>query len=389
MRKWLGCLAVCGAAVAGLGHAGAQTPGPVGPAAAVPSLKPVLDWVDGILRIPAEWPLPAELRRGGEALVQEHRPRLHASVVQWAATLTAEIEADAAIRPDLRGAVLLSALWIRAQNELALLQLDSAGPAHDAWRRRVALAPALCRWHYSGALWAEALMSIARLPAAEQAQALAHEGTLLARWGAPRPDVPARPAFSLDTYAQRWVERLRSQSGGARPPVPMVPVVAYGLLQETAGPLAGSEAKPPPERAVRCAALQWALANAEAEKAAEPAVLWSAFRTAGVERAEDWAGRALSRSPDWKPADLPAGDYPRVAQRLEVTGRTRLRLTRDAQGRVTEAVVVDRRPVVRGLAGVRPLFVETLLDEASLARVPLIPPGPPGVTDVELVWTLQ
>lgn len=385
MRMWRWCMAIA-LGLAAVSGVGAQ---PAAPAESDPSVQPVLDGLDGVLRIPAEWPLPPELRRGGEALVQEHRPRMKATILQWAATLSAEIEADASVKPEHRQSALLWALLMRTFNELAMHQLDTAGPAHDAWRRQVALTPALCRWYFQGSLWAEPLLGIARLPAAEQAAALAHEGTLLGRWGAPRPAVPARPAFSLDAYAQRWAERLRAGAGAARPPVPMVPVVAYTLLRDDAAPLAGSEAKPPPERGVRCAALQWALANAEAEKAAEPAVLWAAFRTALVERAEDWAGRTLRRSPDWKPADLAAGDYPRVAQRLEITGATRLRITRDAQGRVTEAVVVDRRLTGRGFGGTRPLFVETLLDEASLARVPLLPPGSPGVGEVELVWRLQ
>jgi outer membrane biosynthesis protein TonB len=167
----------------------------------------------------------------------------------------------------------------------------------------------------------------------------------------------------------------------------MVPVVAAVLLNDKAPPLAGSDAVDPPQRSVRCAALQWAMANARAEKVAAPAELAAAFRYALMFRLEDLE-RSKDTTSERAKALLQLG-YPLHVARLELTGSVRVRYTRDEQGRITEAQVVRRKLSAPGLEGQRPVFFETALDAASIAKARALPPGPPGAGSVEFVWKLE
>jgi hypothetical protein len=347
------------------------------------------DWMKSRYQLQQGWPLSPGLREAGEAMARQHLERIRPVLHRWVHDEYARITADATIAANSRAGPLRAALYLRMQNEQALALMDAASPEHDAWRLRVVSQPGVCRYFWNAHFWGEALLWIERLPESERAAALAHERTLLERWGATRPAVPGRPAFDLDAYGQVLVDRLRADPPGARPPHAMVPAVAQKLLVEEPRPLAGSEAKAPPARNFRCAALQWALANAREERAAEPAVLWSAFRHALIERAEDAAGYRWRQSNDWVPAKIEDGEYPRVAQRLEVTGTVRVEVRFDAAGKVVAAKVVGRKLGAPGLSGVRPLFVETTLDEGSLMRARGLKNEGAGTRIVEFVWKLS
>jgi hypothetical protein len=340
--------------------------------------------LDIYLMLPTDWQMAPDLRRGAQAVLDEAAPRLRSRLRQWALEL-----APVAMKAGPRGDLALElALGNRYVNEAALNLLDNAGPEHLAWRSRVAGTAGWCRHQLGSPLWGEVLFEIERLPEAERTAALDHERQVLARWGLPRPGLPDRPTFSLDAYAATLLARLRDGAPERRPPVAMVPVVAATLLADKAPPLAGSDTEAPPHRAVRCAALQWALANARAERRAAPEVLDNAFRHGRVQRLEDLPRPPEQTSSPQADALREMGYPPHVARR-ELTGLVRVEIVRDGTGRVAEARVVRRQLGAPGLQGRRPVAFETALDEASLVKARALRGTAAGTSTVDLVWKLE
>lgn len=344
-------------------------------------------WLDFYLALPADWPLSVELRSAAESLLIEATPGLRAKTREWARELHAHLLSDATLTALQREAALSQSMFRRTMNEASLNSLDTAGGAHDAWRVEVEAKPGWCRTFWKAPRWGEVLLQIQRLPDPQRAAALQHEREVLARWGLDRPAVPPRPAFSLDAYAATLVARVRGGRPDQRPPIAMVPVVAAQLLRDNARPLAGSDTEDPPERGVRCAALQWAQANARAERAAVLADLAAAFRYALMFRAED-VPQPIDPLSEHAKANVEIG-YPPRAARWELTGAVEVRVVRDAAGRITETSVVARKLTAPGLEGRRPVFLETVLDAASITRARALPARGPGPSNVEFVWKLE
>lgn len=344
-------------------------------------------WLDFYLALPADWPLSAELRSAAETLLLEATPGLRAKTREWARDLHARLLSDATLTALQREAALLQSTFTRTMNEGALNALDTAGDAHDTWRVEVEAKTGWCRTFWKAPKWGEVLLQIQRLPEPQRAAALQHERDVLARWGLDRPAVPPRPEFSLDAYAATLLARVRGGRPDQRPPVAMVPVVAHQLLRDKAPPLAGSDVEGPPERNVRCAALQWAQANARAERAAASADLDRAFRYALMFRAED-VPRPIDTQSEPAKANIELG-YPPHAARWDLTGSVEVRIVRDAAGRVTETSVVARNLTAPGLEGRRPAFFETVFDAASIAKARALPASGAGSHNVKFVWKLE
>jgi hypothetical protein len=346
-------------------------------------------WLDHYLALPKEWELDAELRTAGQAVIDEARPRLKALLRGWADELHAPLLAQPGQTASRREHALLVGLGNRLLNEKALNLLDHEGPTHQAWRSRVATTAGWCRQVDAPAAWAEVLLAIERLPAAERSAALAHERQVLLRWGQARPAQQhlARPAFSLDAYATRLLADVKQGSADKRPPVAMVPVVAATLLRDDAPPLAGSDSVPPPHRGARCAGLQWALANARLQRVAAPAELDNAHRHAFVPRLEDGARVTDGKGP--QALALIERGWPLHVARHQIVGPVQVQLRWDAQGRVLEAQVVSRKLSGPGLEGRRPVAFETALDDASLALARNVPANGRSTAIIELVWKLE
>lgn len=342
--------------------------------------------IDNYLNVPKEWLLDDALRQAGQAAIDSARPRLQAVLSEWAEELYATLPSQPGRSASSRTAELFWALDNRLYNETALNLLDTEGPAHDGWRSQVATTAGWCRQLWQPAVWAEVLLAIERLPQEQRRAALEHERQVLARWGRPRPALPPRPAFSLDAHASRLLARVQQGTASQRPPVAMVPVVAHQLLRDEALALAGTDAGPPPHRAVRCAGLQWALANARAERVAEPAVLDNAFRHALMPRVQDLPRATDDTSPNAQA--LLAQGWPLHVARREVTGPVQVRVQWDAQGRVVGAEVISRRLTAPGLAGRRPAAFETALDDASLAKARTLAADGRSSATIEMVWKL-
>ena len=259
-------------------------------------------------------------------MLAEARPRLAGILREWARELQGQpTSSPPGMSASEHEQDLFLGLANGIANEQALNALDSAGVAHEAWRAEVNALPGWCLPLRVSPLWAEVLLQIDRLPEPARTAALQREREVLARWGLPRPALPARPAFSLDTYAAALLARVQDGRPDQRPPVAMVPVVAFTLLKDKAAPLAGSSLVAPPPRNARCAALQWALANARAESAADQAELGVAFRYAMMFRAED-----MPRPPTQQAvaaSDADAADYPAHIRRLGVTGKVQVLVT--------------------------------------------------------------
>jgi hypothetical protein len=344
--------------------------------------------LDQYLALPPDWPLSAGLRAQAQEAIAEARPRLSATLRDWARELQLQpASGPPGISASEREQDLYLGLANRIDNERALNILDSAGDAHEAWRAEVAAVAGWCGRLRAPPRWAEVLLQIDRLPEPARAAALQHERQLLARWGLPRPAVPARPAFSLDAHAALLLTRVWGSRPDQRPPVAMVPVVAFTLLKDKAPPLAGSSLVAPPGRDIRCAGLQWALANARAESAADNAELNVAFRYALMFRAEDTTRRASQQGA--AASDAYAIDYPAHIRRLGVTGKVQVQVVRDAADRITEARVLSRELSAPGLQDRRPVFIETALDEPSITRARAMPSQGPGARTVAFNWKLQ
>lgn len=351
---------------------------PVSPAEerllALAELQRTLDYA---LYLPADAPVPVTLRDALRSLLARERPRMVLLLNEWL-----DEELKTARSKDLAEA--RQAVSNRVLNEMMLWRLDSAGAAHDQRLVRAAMRPAACVSTAIAPYMVELGTLLAQVPAAEQAAALAAEGELLGRWGQPRPRAAALPAPWLDDLAWQHIERLRET--GTPPPLPMPTWLAWNFLVESPD----DDLKQHHEGL--CRLRQWQLAMAFAGRAepftdaqrAQQRLLLAPLITR-------WWG---AREPDT--ADPLA--YPRLAQRLGVTGKTLLGYELDAQGQARDIRVVGREIAVPGIHGQRPVAFEALLDAGSLRRARLIKPKPPGTLPpgeraaqqvVELVWELK
>jgi hypothetical protein len=318
-------------------------------------------------------------------LLAEAAPRLRAVMRQWALEAHSQSQDTPVRQGSTREYAMSLALTNRLSNEQALNWLDTAGPAHDAWRAQVETQAGWCRKLWTGIRWADVLLQIERLPESQRAAALAHEADVLSRWGQARPALPSRPEFGLYEYADVLLQRVMAARPDQRPPVAMVPAVAAALTSDNARPLVGSDSDNPAPRNIRCAALQWAVSNARAERAADPAQLATSFRFALMPKAEDLARIKDQTDPDTKA--LVEQGYPLHVARREVTGTVRVRLVRDDAGRIIESRVVARTITAPGLVGQRPVFFETALDAPSIVKARALAGG--GARTVEFVWRLE
>lgn len=321
-------------------------------------LADMADLVQGHFDLSDADGLDAELRRDGEALVQEHLARLPALLSRWLADARAELPAGA---PPAQVRALLRA---RVHNELALWSLDSAGPDADAVWWQGVQRPGQCRWRNDFSSFGYLMGVLDGLPPAARAKALAGERMRLARWGQPRSTVAPDPL--PDVRLRAALIRARAAGGQGLPPV--VPALAQMVHGQTG---------PHPTRPTgwRCEAFRWLLQGLSSTEGLP------VFRQAMM---------VLPQPPQGAPPDVP-GEYPVAARYFQVEGVVVVRLTLDGQNRVQEAEVVRRRLRAPGLGGQRPAAFEPLLDEASVVRARALPMGGGGGVqrEVEITWRLQ
>lgn len=357
-----------GLAVLGL-QSFAAGPEPSDPAVA-PVVRRMHAWAQRDFSLPKEVVLDADLRATAEQLAQEQIASVEALLGRWAAEEAASLSAAQRERE------LEMRIVARYINEMALWQLDTTGDVYDRLMLQALSRPGLCAAQLEQAPFAQAMVAIQQLPAAQRQAALDGQRQLLARWGQRRASVPERPVPSL---LERAEQAARSLSAVERPPSepPLPPRLAWFMLDSPARPL---------DVGARCSLRQWWLQRDVAASPASVAALAAAIRYATLME-------PLERLRLPTDAIDTATAYPPVALRFGVEGRVQVRGTvRAATVGLDQPLITSRQISVPGIRDVRPVAFETVLDAASLARAKTVQPtrGAPGqATALEFVWKVQ
>jgi hypothetical protein len=339
-------------------------------------VKGVVAWNENALALPDDMTLDPSLREWVAQLEREHGARMRTLVPAWIAE-----ERAAAKDPNLRGADLIQALYLRSINEIAIGSVESVGPVHDeAWLKAV-LAPTACRF-LPLAHFARRIAMIQAAPPDTRPALLAAEKELLSRWGTPRQGLPPRPAAAELMAADHAITRLREG----------LPVTAAPMTPLLAGQVFARDRKPgKPDRWEQCARSQWWLQSQLADGKTDRTQALRIYRFATMPDVgdfvpADYKPKAASTA---QPAGKPA--YPPAANYFHVEGETTLHVSTDDQGHAFKAEVVARQMRVPGVRDNRPLAFETLLDDAALqfARQRSYPVGKAGKAEFVMEWNLN
>jgi hypothetical protein len=339
-------------------------------------VKAVVAWNKGAFGLPDDMVLDPSLRAAVSPLVQELLARLRTLIPTWIAE-----ERAAAKDPNLRGARLAQALYLRSINEIAIGSVESVGPAYDEAWLKAALAPSACRYLFP-TYFARRIAMIQRAPMDVRATLLAAEKELLARWGTARQGLPPRPAAAELVAANQAVTRLRES----------LPVTAVPMTPFLAGQVFARDRKVgKPDRWEQCATSQWWLQSQLAEPNADRRQALVVYLYSTMPDPDDFVPEAdnsnsgPTRSADGKPS------YPRSARYFQAEGATTLKVSLNDQGHVIKAEVVSRDLQVPGVRNNRPVAFETLFDGAALefARQRTYSAGRAREEQFVLTWTLS
>lgn len=314
-------------------------------------VKGVVAWSKSAFELPDDMALDPSLHEAVAPLVRDLQVRLRTLVPTWIAE-----ERAAAKDPNLRGANLAEAMYLRSLNEMVLGFVESVGPAHDEAWLRAALAPGTCRKLFPS-YFARRIAMIQAAPIDVRPTLLAAEKELLARWGTVRQGLAPRPATAELVVAYQAVTRLREG----------LPVTAAPMTPFLAGQVFDRDRKPgKPDRWEQCATSQWWLQSQLAERNADRTRALAIYRYSTMPDVNDLVPEGVksssgpTRSADGKPG------YPRAARYFQVEGATTLKVSLDDQGKVFKAEVVAREIRVPGVRNNRPLAFETLFDDAAI-----------------------
>lgn len=328
-------------------------------------------WLRADFELPAVLKLDDALRRDAQALADAHIARMGKVIETWAAEEAALLGANAGYNE------IAPRLVARYANESALWQLDSTGADFDRVMLRSLQNPGGCPFEQLGATsFARMVLTVQRMPPADRAVALDAQHVLLARWGAERGAIPARPEPAMLDLAQQAVERIRAPVRASDEP-PLTPNLALLLLRPPYRPLPAAN---------RCELVGWWLRREAAGGRALPPDSLTAARYALIPSAQDSLGHLVARrsEPDGYP---PLAGVFRVEGSVHVGGRAR------ASGVGFDQPVVRKRAVsVPGIRNVRPVAFETIFDDASLARVATMKTGAAAAgesVEVEIKWAVE
>ncbi|MDR7298735.1 hypothetical protein J2X16_004103 [Pelomonas aquatica] len=333
-------------------------------------------WHENAYAVPDDIALDSSLRDAAAQLARDHVARLKTLIPAWITE-----ERAAANNPNLRGADLHQALYLRSLNEIAIASVESAGPALDEAWLKAALAPKACST-LPAAYFGRRIAMIQAAPADARPALLAAEKELLSRVGTTRQGLAARPAAAELMAADHAVTRLREG----------LPVAAAPMTPFLAAQVFARDRKPAkPDRWEQCARSQWWLQSQLADVKTDRTRALTVYRYSTMLDVNDFvpAGykpKAASASrADGKPA------YPAVASFFHVQGESTLQVNVDDQGKAFKTEVVAREMRVPGVRGNRPLAFEALLDDAALdyARQRSYPTGKAGKAEFVMEWNLD
>lgn len=342
---------------------------------------PIYAWLRLIFDVPGNLALDPALREAGAAIASAHLERMRPVLRAWAD------EERRFAGPSANPAVVQRQLSARLVNELSLWQLDHAGTAHDdAWLEALS-KPGICRFVGADGFFAERLQLMQGASPASRPALLAGEAELLRRWNTPREAIVARVSPSATELAELAIQQLKA--GGARPELPLPPVLAAQLLgpDNSVRALAAMS---------RCAFDQWWLQNSLRRDPSKRDEALLDYRTVRMRDASYWLSAPQSTSAE-KVTAASIG-YPDLARAYVVEGRVTVEAIVDAQGKFQQGAVVKRDISVPGIRGARPVAFEPLLDDASIERargVAFRKPDPVELKDgrmaqrIEFVWRLE
>lgn len=172
------------------------------------------------LCLPHRLALAPALRERLEAMVAAHLARMETLWPNWLRETAARLPSD--VPAANRLAHLLQMNSLRLANTLALWQVASAGPAHDAAWQAALMQPRACIDWEPGQLLANRLRLLMRLPAEQLEVALRGEEALLARWGRTPARIDAVPADARAAPMAKLAALRRSgeREAGLRPMSP-------------------------------------------------------------------------------------------------------------------------------------------------------------------------
>lgn len=323
--------------------------------------------------LPRELDLDPALRAEAEAMAATHLARIRQLLPAWIdeERRLQTTPAEPASEDDVYHAV-----FARVLNELALWQVEPGDADYEqATLAALAASPGVCRLQGDARFqdFASRVLRLQAMPPARRKAALDTERRLLAHWGQPRAALPPWPVPLPQDAAMQAVEQIRRGGPRAAPALP--PALAYALL---------AERKPYAELATesKCQLQQWWL-RASVAQGATPAAALAAFRYGTlISASERFAGafEPVVAAPGAVPG------YPKLAERFDVTGVTRIARPLDASGKAGPASIGERKITVRGIRGTRPVAFENVFDAVALHHARQAGPATPP--EFEMVWTL-
>lgn len=300
-----------------------------------------LEMTRTVFALSSDLKIDADLRVALELLAREHVVRMEPVIRDWV---------EEASRT---GGAFSVARRVRARfdNELALHTVDSPGPDYDLVMAAAYRRVAACQTMSGRSFFGRRALFIQQVLPTQRRVALEGERALLQRWGKSRSELPARPEPSL---AEREDVLIAGIEAGTADPTPALPPnIAHTLFNDRKRDLS---------EGLQCSLHEWGFAQA-LESGRSPADALRDFRYALVRSIRFTTVPPLAAS-EKEPAP---GDYPRLAAFHGVEGTVTVQFPRNAAGQLGRAAIVERAITAPGVPG-RPVLLETLLDDATLAR---------------------
>ncbi|NYE62058.1 hypothetical protein FHW58_003265 [Duganella sp. 1224] len=323
--------------------------------------------------LPAELPLDQTLRRAADEISAAHVARIQALLPAW---LEEENQFNHASGKKTAPWEPYIAVWARLLNELGLWQLEPGDAAYEDTTLAILRGTTpFCSLQSDprASDFAARIARIQTLPEAQRPAMLAAERELLAHWGRPRAKLAAWPRPLPQDAA---LMLLKTGKAAQRPA--LTPVLASELLGErkTYQDLPQVE---------QCMLQQWWF-KYSLQQGVAPATALNAYRYGTmINVTERLAGVAD------QPDDSGASPFPILAARFQAHGASIVEVQLDANGKLQQASMAERKVEVPGIRGVRPVAFETLFDRPALqyaaAHAQRQPSGQ-NPYKFQLVWTL-
>lgn len=316
-----------------------------------------------LFQLPDTLKLSAESRALAEATLKAQHECAAAAWPAWQEQAIAGITATSGNQAADLEQVALN-LSVRAVNEAALWFADAEPHASDAIWIEALRRDGLCLGLAGTDPAARMAVLIEALPPDRRAAAWAGEAARLSRWGQEARTLLPPPERTLeDSLAPALAPSARAATLASMPAALRAAAQAPDWNPATRAP------------AERCETLRWWSQELVRLKRLSPRQAMLAWRTALAARSADFLLPGQARS---GAQALDKGGYPRVARRLELSGKVFVQQDIDAAGKALHMFIQRRELRAATLGNQAPLALEHELDQATLDRVAAMPRNPPA-----------